>query len=205
MTAGDLEWVISAYALALAALIPVGGAVGDRYGRKRVFLAGVAVFAVGSAACAVSWNAETLIAFRVLQGAGGAGFGVGPVAGGVLLTFFGWASVFWVNLPFAVAALAVTMTAVRESRNPDSRRLDVPGVAASVLGLVAVTLGLTQAASRPWGSWLVLAPLVTGVVFLAGFAPSRERMSAPSPRPSAAPTETPRPRPSRTDTSWRSA
>ena len=202
MTAGDLEWVISAYALALAALIPVGGALGDRYGRKRVFLAGVVVFALGSAACAVSWNAGTLIAFRVLQGTGGAamlaltlsiitetfpaatragaigtwaaiggtGFGVGPVAGGVLLTFFGWASVFWVNLPFAVAALAVTVTAVRESRNPDSRRLDIPGVAASALGLVAVTLGLTQAASHPWGSWLVAAPLVTGGVLLAGFA-----------------------------------
>jgi DHA2 family methylenomycin A resistance protein-like MFS transporter len=203
MTAGDLEWVISAYALALAALIPVGGALGDRYGRKRVFLAGVAVFALGSAACAVSWNAGTLIAFRVLQGIGGAamlaltlsiitetfpaasragaigtwaaiggtGFGVGPVVGGVLLTFFGWASVFWVNLPFAVAAIAVTMTAVRESRNPDdSRRLDVPGVAASALGLVAVTLGLTESASHPWGSWLVAAPLVTGGFLLAWFA-----------------------------------
>jgi MFS transporter, DHA2 family, methylenomycin A resistance protein len=202
LTAGDLEWVISAYALALAALIPVGGALGDRYGRKRVFLVGLAVFALGSAACAVSWNAETLIAFRVLQGTGGAamlaltlsiitetfpaatragaigtwaaiggtGFGVGPVAGGVLLTFFGWASVFWVNIPFAVVALAVTMTAVRESRNPDSRRLDLPGVAASALGLVAVTLGLTQAASHPWGSWLVAAPLITGGAFLAGFA-----------------------------------
>jgi MFS transporter, DHA2 family, methylenomycin A resistance protein len=160
MTAGDLEWVVSAYALALAALIPVGGALGDRYGRKRVFLAGVAAFALGSAACAVSWNAGTLIAFRVLQGTGGAamlaltlsiitetfpaasragaigtwaaiggtGFGVGPVVGGVLLTFFGWASIFWVNLPFAVVAIAVTMTAVRESRNPDdSGRLDGPG------------------------------------------------------------------------------
>jgi DHA2 family methylenomycin A resistance protein-like MFS transporter len=202
MTAGDLEWVISAYALALAALIPVGGALGDRYGRKRVFLVGLVVFALGSAACAVSWNAEALIAFRVLQGTGGAamlaltlsiitetfpaatragaigtwaaiggtGFGVGPVAGGVLLTFFGWASVFWVNIPFAAVALAVTMTAVRESRNPDSRRLDLPGVAASALGLVAVTLGLTQAASHPWGSWLVAVPLVTGAAFLAGFA-----------------------------------
>jgi DHA2 family methylenomycin A resistance protein-like MFS transporter len=179
MTAGELEWVISAYALALAALIPVGGALGDRYGRKRVFLAGVAVFALGSAACAVSWNAGTLIAFRVLQGIGGAamlaltlsiitetfpaasragaigtwaaiggtGFGVGPVVGGVLLTFFGWASVFWVNLPFAVAAIAVTMTAVRESRNPDdSRRLDVPGVAASAL---LVTGGFLLA----WFAW----------------------------------------------------
>jgi EmrB/QacA subfamily drug resistance transporter len=202
MTAGDLEWVISAYALALAALIPVGGALGDRYGRKRVFLIGVAVFALGSAACAVSWDAGALIAFRVLQGTGGAamlaltlsiitetfpaatragaigtwaaiggtGFGVGPVVGGVLLTFFGWASVFWVNLPFAVAALVVTVTVVRESRNPDSRRLDGPGVAASALGLVAVTLGLTQAAAHPWGSWPVTAPLISGGVLLAGFA-----------------------------------
>jgi DHA2 family methylenomycin A resistance protein-like MFS transporter len=199
MTAGGLEWVISAYALALAALIPVGGALGDRYGRKRVFLIGIAIFTLGSVACAVSWNDETLIAFRVLQGIGGAamlaltlaiitetfpataragaigtwaaiggtGFGVGPVVGGVLLTFFGWASVFWVNIPFAVAALAVTMTAVRESRNPDSRRLDGPGVAASALGLVSVTLGLTESASHPWGSWLVAAPLIIGGVFLA--------------------------------------
>lgn len=202
MTAGDLEWVISAYALALAALIPVGGALGDRYGRKRVFLVGIAVFALGSVACAVSWNDETLIAFRVLQGIGGAamlaltlsiitetfpaparaaaigtwaaiggtGFGVGPVAGGVLLTFFGWASVFWVNIPFAAVAVAVTLIAVRESRTPGSRRLDGPGVAASALGLASVTLGLTQAASHPWGSWLVAGPLIAGGVLLAGFA-----------------------------------
>jgi MFS family permease len=47
MTAGGLEWVISAYALSLAALIPAGGVLGDRYGRKRVFLAGLAIFAAG--------------------------------------------------------------------------------------------------------------------------------------------------------------
>ena len=54
MTASGLEWVISAYALSLAALIPAGGVLGDRYGRKRVFLAGLAIFAAGSAACALS-------------------------------------------------------------------------------------------------------------------------------------------------------
>jgi MFS transporter, DHA2 family, methylenomycin A resistance protein len=69
---GDLEWTISAYALALAALIGVGGALGDRYGRKRVFLGGITVFALGSVACALSWNDGALIAFRVLQGIGGA-------------------------------------------------------------------------------------------------------------------------------------
>ena len=54
MTAGQLEWVISAYALSLAAFIPLGGALGDRYGRKRFFLIGMVVFTVGSVACALS-------------------------------------------------------------------------------------------------------------------------------------------------------
>src|SRR5580692_7209519 len=57
VSSGGLEWLISGYALSLAALIPVSGALGDRYGRRRVFLAGVVVFAAGSAACALSPDA----------------------------------------------------------------------------------------------------------------------------------------------------
>ncbi len=72
MSAGQLEWVISAYALSLAAFIPLGGALGDRYGRKRFFLAGMIVFTVGSVACALSTSDVALIGSRALQGAGGA-------------------------------------------------------------------------------------------------------------------------------------
>ena len=202
MAPGDLEWVISAYSLSLAAFVPVGGALGDRFGRKRLFLIGMAVFALGSIACALSWSGGALIASRAIQGVGGAamlaltlsiitetfpaatragaigtwaaiggtGFGAGPVAGGILLTYFGWASVFWVNIPFAAIGLVGTAAAVRESRNPLSRRLDLPGVVASALGLVAVTLGLIESASHSWGSWPVVAPIAAGVAFLVGFA-----------------------------------
>lgn len=72
MDAGSLEWVVSAYALTLATLIPLGGTLGDRYGRKRIFLLGLVVFTLASAACALSTDAGALIAFRVLQGVGGA-------------------------------------------------------------------------------------------------------------------------------------
>jgi MFS transporter, DHA2 family, methylenomycin A resistance protein len=72
MTPGGLEWVISAYALALAALIPAGGALGDGYGRKRIFLIGITVFALGSMGCALSGSDAALIGFRALQGVGGA-------------------------------------------------------------------------------------------------------------------------------------
>ncbi len=202
MSAGGLEWVISAYALSLAALIPAGGVLGDHYGRKRVFLAGLAIFALGSAGCALAPSAAALIASRAVQGVGGAGmlaltlsiltetfpgparaaaigtwaavggtgFGVGPVAGGILLTFFGWASVFWINIPFAVAGLVGTAAVVRESRDLGSRRLDRPGLVLSATGLTGVTLGLIESAGHVWRSWPVLAPLLAGAAALAGFA-----------------------------------
>jgi EmrB/QacA subfamily drug resistance transporter len=72
MSEGSLEWVVSAYALTLATLIPLGGTLGDRYGRKRMFLVGLVVFTIASAACALSSDAGALIAFRALQGVGGA-------------------------------------------------------------------------------------------------------------------------------------
>lgn len=72
MSSDLLEWVISAYALTLATFIPLGGSLGDRIGRKRLFLLGLAVFTLSSAGCALSWTAAMLIGFRVPQGVGGA-------------------------------------------------------------------------------------------------------------------------------------
>lgn len=201
MSAAELEWVISAYSLSLAAIIPASGALGDRYGRKRVFLTGMVVFLIGVIACAVAWNATSLVAFRAVQGIGGAamlalglsiitetypqeqrasaigawaaiggtGFGAGPVGGGILLTFFSWPSVFWINLPFAALGIACTVVAVRESRNPQARKLDVPGMALSSLGLVCLTLGFVESSDHPWGGALVSAPLAAGVVLLLAF------------------------------------
>lgn len=67
-----LQWITNAYTLALASLILLGGVLGDQYGRRRVFLIGVIWFALASALCAFSVNAEMLIAARTLQGVGGA-------------------------------------------------------------------------------------------------------------------------------------
>ena len=68
----DAQWIIEAYALFLAALLLVGGALGDRFGRKRVFLVGVVVFTLTSAACAAAQGTGQLIAARALQGIGAA-------------------------------------------------------------------------------------------------------------------------------------
>jgi MFS transporter, DHA2 family, methylenomycin A resistance protein len=67
-----LEWVVAGYALALAALIPTGGALGDHFGRKRIFVSGVTLFTLASVGCALSVSGPMLIGFRVVQGIGGA-------------------------------------------------------------------------------------------------------------------------------------
>ncbi|MFI0897607.1 MFS transporter [Streptomyces sp. NPDC020983] len=67
-----LEWVVNAYNLTFAALLLTGSALGDRFGRRRVFTAGLALFTVASVACALSPDVGALIAFRALQGAGAA-------------------------------------------------------------------------------------------------------------------------------------
>jgi EmrB/QacA subfamily drug resistance transporter len=69
---GQLEWMVNAYTLAFAVLLMTAAAVGDRFGRRRVFAAGLAVFAAGSAACALAPGAGALIAARTVQGIGAA-------------------------------------------------------------------------------------------------------------------------------------
>lgn len=71
-TAFDAQWVVEAYALFLAALLLVGGSLGDRFGRRRVFMLGVALFTLASVCCALAGDVRALIAARALQGAGGA-------------------------------------------------------------------------------------------------------------------------------------
>ncbi len=210
-SSGDLEWVISAYALSLAALIPLSGSLGDRFGRKRFFAMGMVVFTLGTVTCALSTSALELIGARAFQGVGGAvmsalalsilsetysgkaragaigiwatvaglGFGLGPVVGGLLLGVFGWSSIFWVNVPFAVIGIALTITVVPESRNPGSRPLDVPGILMSAAGLLALTFGLVESTSSSWASTPVWPSLAASVVLLASFVVWERRAPFP--------------------------
>src|ERR1700686_2449887 len=69
--ADQLQWVIEGYALFLAALLLLGGALGDRFGRRLIFAVGIVVFAAASIACGLAPNATVLIVARCLQGVGG--------------------------------------------------------------------------------------------------------------------------------------
>ena len=66
-----IQWVVTGYTLSLAAVIPASGWAADRFGTKRIYLASLALFMLGSALCSIAWSADSLIGFRVLQGIGG--------------------------------------------------------------------------------------------------------------------------------------
>ncbi|MEU6231903.1 MFS transporter [Kitasatospora sp. NPDC047058] len=184
-----LQWVLDGYALALAALMLGLGALADRHGRRRVYTAGLAVFALASLACGLAPNGPVLVAARVVQAAGGAAmfatamallnlayqgrdravaFGVwgavsgaaaatGPVAGGLLTEYLGWRSVFLVNLPVSVAAVALALRTLPESRDPAARRTDLPGAAAFTVATGALVLVLVRGGADGWTSTPVLA------------------------------------------------
>jgi DHA2 family methylenomycin A resistance protein-like MFS transporter len=211
VTPSNLEWVVNAYVLALASLILVGGTLGDRYGRKRLFLAGLAIFAFFSAACALAPDDPQLVAFRACQGVGaavmapltlailvdafpperrataigiwaavaGIGFGAGPVLGGVLIELFDWSAIFWVNVPIAVAGFALTLSAVRESRGPRERRLDLVGAALVAAGLFGLTFALIETNEHGWTSGEVLALMGVAVVLLIAFVAWERRAADP--------------------------
>jgi EmrB/QacA subfamily drug resistance transporter len=67
-----LQWILNGYTLTLAALILLGGSLGDRYGRRRIFVLGTGLFTIASLLCAVAPNAELLVVARLVQGVGGA-------------------------------------------------------------------------------------------------------------------------------------
>ena len=67
----SVQWIVTAYLLALAAVVPLTGWLARRFGPRRLYIGAMAIFVVASALCAISWSITSLIVFRVLQGMGG--------------------------------------------------------------------------------------------------------------------------------------
>src|SRR5690242_21945917 len=82
----NLQWVISAYAILFGGVLLLGGRLADLLGRRRLFVAGLALFAASSLLCGLAWSEGSLIGFRALQGLGGAM--LAPAALSLLFTIF---------------------------------------------------------------------------------------------------------------------
>ncbi|HCV00251.1 MAG TPA: MFS transporter, partial [Dehalococcoidia bacterium] len=200
-SAGDVQWVVTAYLLAVAVAIPVSGWAGDRFGTKRIFLLALAFFTGGSALCAFAWNIESLIIFRALQGMGGgflmpvtqtmvfrafpqqerskaAGILVvpttfapasGPLLGGLILDSLSWPWIFLVNIPVGILGIVLGLTFLKEQREDNPGRIDIPGLLLASGGLALFLFGLAEAGERGFADMRVLSFGGTGILLLALF------------------------------------
>jgi EmrB/QacA subfamily drug resistance transporter len=107
------------------------------------------------------------------------GIGLGPLAGGLLLEWFDWSSVFLVNIPFAVAALVLGIRLVPESRDPHPGAFDIPGALLSTAGFSALVYAVIEAPGEGWTSGLVLGLLAVSAVLLAMFVWWERRTNDP--------------------------
>jgi EmrB/QacA subfamily drug resistance transporter len=197
----DVQWVVESYGLFLAALILVGGSLGDRYGRRFIFLVGIAVFTLASAACGFAASIVELNLARSVQGMGAAllvpgslaiisasfdetsrgqaigtwsGFtaittAIGPVMGGWLVQHASWRWAFFLNLPLAVAVIAISMRYIPESRMSESGTLDVAGAVSATVGLGGLTNGFIETVNLGWRNPVVYGSLVLGAASLVMF------------------------------------
>jgi EmrB/QacA subfamily drug resistance transporter len=208
----DLQWVIDAYALTLAALVLTAGSLADRLGRRRVFAIGLAIFSFASLLCALSPDPTFLNLSRALQGVGGAimfavslallvqefpagrergtamgiygasigvAVAVGPLIGGGLTDTLGWQSIFYLNVPIGLAAIAVTYLKLRESRDPNATKIDWPGVATFSGALFLLVLALVRGNDEGWGSTLIVSLFAGAAVLMLAFIVLEQRVSEP--------------------------
>jgi EmrB/QacA subfamily drug resistance transporter len=208
----DLQWVIDAYTLSLAALVLTAGSLADRLGRRRVFGAGLVIFSVASLLCALAPDPTFLNLARALQGVGGAimfavslalvaqefpsgaergmamgiygatigiAVAIGPLVGGLLTDGLGWESVFLLNVPIGIAAVAATFWKLRESRDPNATRIDWPGLVTFSTSLFLLVLALVRGNDEGWGSPLIVSLLAGAGVLMAAFMVIEQRVKEP--------------------------
>ncbi len=209
----QLQWVVSAYAVAFGGFLLFGGRAADLAGRRRIFVLGLALYAIGSLLGGLAANGGTLVAARAVQGLGGAflapatlslvtttfeegkernralgvwgaagssGMVLGSLLGGVLTDAFGWASVFYVNVPLALGILALGLRVIpADPPRRQGRSFDVPGSITITAG--ATLLVFTLVEGPEWG-WLTPGTLVaagTAAVLIALFVAIEARTSDP--------------------------
>src|SRR5258708_882341 len=204
-----LEWVVNAYNLSFAVLLLTGAALGDRFGRRRVFAAGLALFVAASAACALADGAGSLIAARAVQGAGAAlvmptamtllsatfppqerGKALGMFSGvtglaliaGPVVGGGGAEGLAWPWIFWINIPIGLVILLVHR-RIPESvgagSALDIRGLVLVPGAALGVVWGLMRGNGAGWASLSVVAPLAVGLMLAVAFVVWEQRIREP--------------------------
>jgi EmrB/QacA subfamily drug resistance transporter len=195
----ELEWTVNAYTLTFAVFVLTGAALGDRFGRKRMFLIGVGLFTAASAAAALAPSADWLIAARALQGFGAAivtpltltilsaavarekrGLALGAWSGiaGLAVAMgplVGGAVVDGISwqwifwLNVPVGILLLPLALMLRESTGPDKALDIPGLALASGGLLGIVWGLIHGNGDGWTSPTIVGALLAGAFLLVAF------------------------------------
>jgi len=198
----SMKSVLASYTLSLAVFIPISGWMANRFGTRRVFASAIGLFTLGSLLCGISSNIHVLVAFRILQGCGGAmmvpvgrltlvrTFGrseliramsfvaipgligpmLGPTVGGLIVAYFHWRVIFFVNLPIGIAGLYMVYRHLPDYREERTTPLDLSG-----LILFGSGIGLLSYVLEVFGEHTLNVPEILGLLaisllLIAGYA-----------------------------------
>jgi EmrB/QacA subfamily drug resistance transporter len=197
-----IQWVSTAYLLAMAVAVPLAGWGADRFGSKRLWMLALAAFFVGSVAGGLAWSAPSLIASRVLQGLAGGillplsqailaqaagpdrlgrlmglvgipsllGPIIGPIVGGVLVQFWGWPWIFFLNIPICALAVVLSWRLMPNGGAHRRTRFDLLGFLLLAPGLAGIVYALSEAGNRGgFEDVWVLMPLIVGSALIVAF------------------------------------
>jgi EmrB/QacA subfamily drug resistance transporter len=201
----SMKAVLASYTLSLAVFIPISGWMANRFGTRRVFASAIGTFTFGSFLCGISSDIHWLVAFRILQGCGGAMMlpvgrltmvrtfakseliramsfvsipalvapMVGPLAGGVIIHYFHWSIIFFVNIPIGFVGLILVYRHMPNYRARRNYPLDVVGLilfgsGVALLSYVLEVFGEHSLSGREIGGLLALSFALVGAYGLHG-------------------------------------
>ena len=195
----QLEWTVNAYTLTFAVFVLTGAALGDRFGRKRMFMLGIGLFTAASAAAALAPSADWLIAARAVQGFGGAivtpltltilsaavarekrGLALGAWSGVAGLAvamgpLVGGAVVDGISwqwifwLNVPVGILLLPLATLLRESTGPDKALDIPGLALASGGLLGIVWGLINGNGDGWTSPAIVGAILGGALLLGAF------------------------------------
>src|ERR1700677_4356063 len=205
-------WIINAYPLVIAGLLPGAGTLGDRVGHKRMYLAGLALFADASLLAAFAPSPPVLIAARAFLAVGAAamlpataaliritfddehergiaigvwgttavlGAALGPIVGGLLLQHFWWGSVFLLNIPVVLLALAATAAVVPGGSGQRDRPWDLTASLQAMIALAGLVYAIQEAAKPDPMPLAIVLALLAAAAGSVTFARRQRRQAYP--------------------------
>jgi EmrB/QacA subfamily drug resistance transporter len=169
-----LNMAVTSYLLSLTVFLPASGWMADRWGARRIFCWAIGIFSLASALCGLATSLEQIVAFRILQGLGGAmmmpvgrlillrsvppaqmvaamtwftipgaaGRVSGPLIGGILATFTSWRWIFYLNIPFGLLGILLSLKYVPPIKEDVDEKFDISGFLLMGLSLAGIICGL---------------------------------------------------------------